>query len=181
MLTFRFAALALVLSAATPALAQVPAAPRNPFGEPAGRTSTSHLTLEVQGTPATAAPGARVTVTLDVTPRRTMHVYAPGDHDYQVVQFLIDEQPWLTAAPTGYPPSEKYYFEPLDETVAVYSSRFRLTREVTLLDSPDATRALNGRKSATITGTLAYQACDDKVCYAPAKVPVQVEVTLTGK
>ena len=163
---------------AVPAAAQAPGAPRNPFGEPAARTSTSHLSMTVSASREAAAPGERVRVDVDVTPRRGMHVYAPGKHDYQVVQFTIDAQPWLEAAPTGYPPSERYYFEPLDETVEVYSSPFRLTREVTLLSSPAAAKALAGREAVTIAGTLAYQACDDKVCYAPTKVPVRVEVQL---
>ena len=80
--------------------------------------------------------------------------------------------------PTKYPASEKYYFAPLDETVEVYSSRFRLTREVTLLDTPEARKALAGRSSVTVAGRLEYQACDDKVCYSPGKVPVSFVVTL---
>jgi hypothetical protein len=170
--------MALVVTALTTSslLAQKPAAPPNPFGEAPARLSTSHLSVAIATSPAQAAPGGRVTVSLDVTPRRTMHVYAPGKHDYQVVQFTIDEQPWLTAGPTRYPSSERYYFEPLDETVEVYSAPFRLTREVTLLDTPAARAALAGRSSVAVTGTLAYQACDDRVCYSPTKVPVRVEV-----
>ena len=67
---------------------------------------------------------------------------------------------------------------PLDETVEVYSSRFRLTREVTLLDTPEARKALAGRSSVTVAGRLEYQACDDKVCYSPGKVPVSFVVSL---
>ena len=81
-------------------------APANPFGEPA-RTSTPHLTVESSISQTTAAPGSRLTVTVDVTPRRTMHVYAPGKHDYQVVGLTLDPQPWAKLEPTKYPPSEK--------------------------------------------------------------------------
>ena len=70
------------------------------------------------------------------------------------------------------------YAQPLDETVEVYSSRFRLTREVTLLDTPEARKALAGRSSVTVAGRLEYQACDDKVCYSPGKVPVSFVVSL---
>jgi len=166
----------LVTAALALPSAQTPAS--NPFGDPV-RASTPHLTVESSISRVSAAPGDRLTVTLDVTPRRTMHVYAPGKHDYQVVGLAIEAQPWLRAAPTKYPPSERYYFEPLDETVEVYSKTFRLTRELTILDTPEARAALAGQSSPTIVGQLEYQACDDKVCYSPTKVPVRFTVTLS--
>ena len=52
-----------------------------------------------------------------------MHLYAPGKHDYQVVQLTLDPQPWLRVHETRYPPSEIYHFKPLDERVEVYRSR----------------------------------------------------------
>ncbi|MGE0463151.1 MAG: protein-disulfide reductase DsbD domain-containing protein [Vicinamibacterales bacterium] len=163
----------LVTAVGTAAFAQAP----NPFGD-AVRTSTSHLTVESSISRLSAAPGDRLTVTLDVTPRRTMHVYAPGKHDYQVVGLSIEAQPWLRAEPTKYPPSEMYHFEPLNETVEVYSKTFRLAREVTILETAEAKKALAGQSSVTIAGQLEYQACDDKVCYSPTKVPVRFTVTL---
>ena len=91
-----------------------------------------------------AAPGERLSIVVNVTPRRTMHLYAPGKHDYQVVQLTIDPQPWLRAHDTVYPPSEIYHFKPLDERVEVYSKPFRLTRDVTLLATPEAQKQLGG-------------------------------------
>ncbi|HQZ38911.1 MAG TPA: protein-disulfide reductase DsbD family protein [Vicinamibacterales bacterium] len=167
----------VVLAAGATLTAQAPAGARNPFGEP-DRTSTSHLTIEARVSRTSVAPGASVTVTLEVTPRRAIHVYAPGKHDYQVVRLSITPQRWLVVAPTKYPPSERYYFEPLDETVEVYSKPFRLTRQVTVLDTPEARTALAGRSSIELAGSLEYQACDDTVCYAPVKVPVQFTLTL---
>ena len=52
-----------------------------------------------------------------------------------------------------------------------------MTRELTVLDTPDARKALAGQASVTVSGQLEYQACDDKVCYQPRKVPVPL-VTL---
>jgi hypothetical protein len=170
--------LAGLLLAGSTVLAQSPgAAPANPFGQPA-RSTTPHLTVESSISQASAAPGARLTVAVDVTPRRTLHVYAPGKHDYQVVALTLDPQPWAKLEPTKYPPSEKYFFAPLNETVEVYSTQFRLTRELTLLDTPEARKALAGQRSVTVTGRVEYQACDDKVCYSPGKVPVNFAVTL---
>lgn len=163
-------ALAAMVSAQGPG-----SGPANPFGDPA-RSSTPHLTVESSINQPILSPGTRLKVTLDVTPRRTMHVYAPGQHDYQVVRLTLDPQPWATVEPTKYPESEKYHFAPLNETVEVYSSPFRLTRELVVLDTPEARKALAGRKNVTVTGQLEYQACDDKVCYSPSKVPVSFVV-----
>ena len=169
----RLSAVLLVAVWAAPAMAQTP----NPFGAPA-RTSTNHLTVESAVDRTSIAPGAKVTVTVDIAPRRTMHLYAPGKHDYQVVSLSIADAPWLDAAPTKYPPSEIYHFEPLDERVEVYSKPFTLTRQVTVLSTPAAREALAGRTSVTLAGMVEYQACDDKVCYAPAKVPLSFTLTL---
>lgn len=166
-----------VLLLGVPAWAQGPGAVPNPFGEGV-KSRTNHLTAESRLSRTSAAPGSRITLTVDVTPRPTMHVYAPGKHDYQVVQLTVEPQPWLRADPTRYPASQTYFFEPLNETVEVFSEPFRLTRELTLLDTPEARRALSGQASVTIAGQLEYQACDDKVCYSPTKVPVRFVVTV---
>ena len=39
---------------------------------------------------------------------------------------------------------------------------------------------LGGMTSVTIAGALEYQACDDKVCFNPARVPVSFTVMLKG-
>ena len=172
------AVLVLLLLTGATSSAQTPAsAPANPFGDPT-RSTTPHLTVESSISQTSAAPGSRLTVTVDVSPRRTMHVYAPGKHDYQVIALTLTPQRWAKLEPTKYPPSEKYFFEPLNETVEVYSKPFRLTRDVTLLDTPEARKALAGQSSVTVAGQLEYQACDDKVCYQPGKVPVKFVVAI---
>ncbi len=147
---------------------------------PAGAmtASTSHLSLTASISDTVAAPGSRMAIVVNVTPRRTMHLYAPGKHGYQVVQLTIDPQPWLRTQPTAYPASEVYHFKPLDERVEVYSKPFRLTRDVTLLATPEAQKQLAAMSSVTITGALEYQACDDRVCFNPARVPVSFTVAL---
>jgi hypothetical protein len=136
-------------------------------------TSTSHLTMAAAITDASVAPGERISVVVNVTPRPTMHVYAPGRHEYQVVRLVIDPQPWLRLHDTVYPPSETYHFEPLNERVEVYSKAFRLVRDLTILASPEIQKTLATLPTVTITGALEYQACDDKICYNPARVPMR--------
>jgi hypothetical protein len=142
--------------------------------------STRHLSLAVSTSDTVAAPGERLSVVADVTPARGMHVYAPGKHTYQVVRLELDPQPWLKVHDTVYPRPEIYHFKPLDERVEVFMKPFRLRRDITLLATPEAVKQLGAMTTATISGTLEYQACDDTVCFNPARVPVSLTVTLKG-
>jgi len=145
---------------------------------PALTASTPHLSLRASISDTLVAPGERLSIVLQVTPRPGMHLYAPGKHDYQVVQLTLDPQPWLKLHDTVYPPSEIYHFKPLDERVEVYQTPFRLTRDVTLLATPEAEKLLGTMSSVTLTGALEYQACDDRVCFNPQRVPVRFDLTL---
>ncbi len=149
----------------------------------AGRSMTSdtrHLSMTASVSDAVAAPGERLALTFDVTPKPGMHLYAPGKHSYQVVQVTIDPQPWLRPQATVYPSSEIYHFKPLDERVEVFMKPFRLRRDITLLATPEAQKLLATMTSVTITGAFEYQACDDKVCFNPARVPFSFAVSLKG-
>jgi hypothetical protein len=146
---------------------------------PVATARTSHVTVQAAASDTTVSPGSRFSLSIEVTPRRGMHVYAPGKHDYQVVRFVPDSRPWLRAQPQQYPPSEIYHFVPLDERVETYLKPFTLVQDLTVLATPEAQKLLAGEKSLTVSGTLEYQACDDKICYAPAKVPLSFTVELT--
>lgn len=139
---------------------------------PSMSASTAHLDVKGAAADAAVAPGSRTTLVFDITPRRGIHVYAPGKHTYQVVRVVLDPQPWLRAHPIQYPASEIYYFKPLDERVEVYQKPFRLIQDVTFLATPEAQKLLAAMPQVTLTGRLEYQACDDKVCFAPASVPM---------
>jgi hypothetical protein len=148
-----------------------------PAGTPV-TVRTNHLMMSASITDTSVAPGERVSLVVLVTPRPTMHLYAPGKHSYQVVRLVIDDQPWLRAHEARYPASEIFHFKPLDERVEVYSKLFRLERDVTILATEDMQKLLGTMSTATITGALEYQACDDTLCYNPARVPVSFTLTM---
>lgn len=148
-----------------------------PFG-PAVSAETPHLTLTAGLSDAEAAPGKRLSIAIDVEPRRGMHVYAPGKHTYQVISVAIDQQPWLKVMPALYAPSEIYHFKPLDERVNVYMKPFRLVQDITILATPEVQKLLANQQSVTISGRIEYQACDEKLCYAPQSLPVKWTVPL---
>ena len=152
---------------------------QNPFSTSGGqRNDTMHLTVISSLNDTTAAPGKKLSIAFDVTPKRNMHVYAPGKHDYQVITVKVDPQPWLKVQPTSYPPSEIYHFKELDEKVETYSKPFKIVQDVTVLDTPAAKKALAAGTPLKLTARLEYQACDDKVCYAPARIPVSFALSV---
>jgi hypothetical protein len=107
-----------------------------------------------------------------------MHVYAPGAAGYRVIRLVLDEQPYVRPLPMSYPQSEIYFFAPLKERVPVYQKPFTLLQEVLVEGTPEAQKVLRGSESLTINGVLEYQACDDKICYNPAAVPLSWTLTL---
>lgn len=144
------------------------------------KASTAHLSVTATLSDVVAAPGERLSIVANITPGRGIHVYAPGKHDYQVVRLTLDPQPWLRVHEVTYPASEIYHFKPLDERVEVYLKPFALRRDVTLLATPEAQKLLSGLPSVTLSGALEYQACDDKICFNPARVPLTFTVSVTA-
>jgi hypothetical protein len=127
---------------------------------------------------ASVALGNRFSVVADITPKPTMHVYAPGAMGYRVIAMHVDPQPFLRLQPRPYPRSDTYYFAPLKERVPVYMKPFRLLMDVVPEVSPAAQAAWKGRETLTVTGTLEYQACDDTLCYNPTSVPLSFTIAL---
>jgi DsbC/DsbD-like thiol-disulfide interchange protein len=137
-------------------------------------TANAHLAVNGSTSTETVSVGSPVTLSFEITPRRRMHVYAPGA-DYQVIAIALDPLTGMKAADVVYPPSEIYHFEPTDERVPVYQKPFTLTRQVTL--SPETVK---GKKTVTLSGRIDYQACDDRVCFKPASIPFTFELKVGG-
>lgn len=146
---------------------------------PAASAGSAHLEVTARASDGVVAPGSRISLVLEVTPRPGMHVYAPGKHSYRVVRVDVDPQPWLRAHPPAYPPSEIYHFVPLDERVEVYQRPFRLVQDLTILATPEAEQLLARAERIAVTARLVYQACDDKICYTPASVPLSWTLEVT--
>jgi peroxiredoxin len=144
----------------------------------ASKVSSSHLDLTTYASDQTVAAGNRFALVLDIEPKRGMHVYAPGAIGYRVIALAITPQPFVRIEPVKYPPSEIYHFRPLNERVPVYQKRFTLLQEIVLEGTPQAQAALRGRDRLAVNGTLEYQACDDKLCYNPASLPISWTLSL---
>lgn len=150
-------------------LAFAQAAPALQFRGP-GSQGSAHATIVASPAKVTAAPGGKVALGLDVTPKPGIHVYAPGTKDFIPIELKLDAQPAIKAGKVVYPKSETMEFG--DEKVPAYQKPFRLTNDVTIAKS-----AKSG-STITVAGNVHLQACDDRVCFPPETVPVSWTVSV---
>jgi hypothetical protein len=145
----------------------------------ASPTETKHLTMAVSSAAVAVAPGARVSLTLDVTPKPTMHVYAPGQKGFVALSLTIQTDPEITPGVVQFPRAEKLRLNPDDAAQLVYSKPFRIAQNVTVAATPAVLdRARTHGATVIVKGTLRYQACDDTICYVPVNVPVAWTIAL---
>ncbi len=119
--------------------------------------------------------GNRVTLIAQIDLPPNVHVYSPGVQGYKPIQLTLNPVAGIEFAPVAYPSSKVLYLEAIQEHVPVFEGKFRITQDATVTASKtrDIVRALvSAGKTISITGELKYQACDDRVCYPPASVPV---------
>jgi len=138
-----------------------------------------YLTARVSASDTVAAPGHRVILTLDITPGKNIHVYAPGQAGYIPIGLELEPTSDFKTGASHYPASSDFVFVPLKETVRVFDKPFRLTQEITLALTPAFRQRAIAKETLTIKGTLDYQACDDKVCFRPDSVPIVWNIALT--
>ena len=125
---------------------------------------TQYIEVKTSAEKPALTPGARTTLFVDVTPKPSMHVYAPGEKDAIPVTVTLTPTGALKADAPTFPKPEQFYFAPIKLTQLIYSKPFRITVPVTVAKTASGT--------LDIKGTIRYQACDDKVCYTPKTIPL---------
>ena len=147
----------LALAASALVVAAVPLV-SSPVAQP---IETAHVSIAT----STSTAAGKWVLHVDVSPKATMHVYAPGEKDVIPIAVKLDANQAIKAGKPVFPAPQKYFFPPLKLTQLVYSSPFRITLPITI-----ASKSIG---VLTVTGTVVYQACDDAVCYVPKQVPVK--------
>ena len=123
--------------------------------------------------PVTVAPGGRAVITVRLTIAPGWHVNAnPPALEYNIPTVVsLVPAPGLQPGVARYPVGEKVKFE-FDETpLLVYTNAAVVTLPISA--SADA-------KSATLSGVVEFQSCNNQICLPPAKVPFTVQVTVDG-
>jgi DsbC/DsbD-like thiol-disulfide interchange protein len=138
--------------------------------------STRHLAFTATLAPDIVTPGTKMSLAVDIRPKKGIHVYAPGTQ-YRPVAIAIEPNPALAVDQVVYPRPVSYLFKPLNESVLVYERPFRLTLGLTVAGPPAQLVALPASR-LTIKGQFTYQACDATVCYLPVSMPLEWSVTI---
>lgn len=135
-----------------------------------GNQESKHATIVAAPAAVSGAPGAKIVLFVDVTPKTNIHVYAPGSKDYIPITVKPDPLPQVKFGKVTYPKADVMTFA--DEKVPVFQKPFRLTQDATI------DKAAKSGSTVTVAGTVNFQACDDKVCYPPEKVSVSWTVAV---
>ena len=113
-------------------------------------------------------PGLTLTVELRVELPEDIHVQSDNPRDPYVIPtvltFTLPEG--VTVEEITYPASTDFLLEGWEEPLAVFDHEF--TIEVRLALDADVSPG-----EMVVPGSLLYQACDDKVCFAPANAAVE--------
>lgn len=133
-----------------------------------------HLTVALNQSRDSAAPGAKVTLTAQVKLAPGMHVYAPSiEPPYKPIQLTIEPSRSMKISAVRYPEPKKLHLDAIDETVPAYEGTITLTTDAVV--SPNVKAG-----DVVIHGKLNYQTCDDKICYLPVTIPVTWTVKVTA-
>jgi DsbC/DsbD-like thiol-disulfide interchange protein len=122
------------------------------------------LTATAEGTPV--GWGIRI----EVTPHAGVHVYSPGNEGYIGVSVSLDLPTGLRSLSPQFPEGEPYVFGSLKELVTVYEQSFEIRQPVV--------RTGKGPRQlpVTVSGTVRYQACTDKICFPPQEQTFDVSL-----
>ena len=136
------------------------------------KVEAPHLQLSLAQSDRAVVPGNRVSFIAKIQLPAGVHVYAPGVKGYKPIVLSI--KPIADAAPAGltYPPSKVLNLEAIHERVPVFEGEFRIVYEIRINSSRTFIASLGNGKELAVTGELKYQACDERVCYPPASLPV---------
>jgi hypothetical protein len=148
------------------------------FGAAAGGShtsvSTKHLELSSSSSASVVRSGQHLVLTLDIELKPKMHVYAPGvEGGYRPIEWNIKETGAVVPAAATFPTPEVLYLDAIKEKVPVYRDKLRLIREIAIAKDADLKPVLSSSGEFTVEGEFKYQACDDRVCYIPATIPLK--------
>lgn len=143
-------------------------------------SETKHLRLAATASTEVARPGHRIVLSLEVSLKPGMHVYAPGIQGYIPIEWKLEEGPVAKPHAFEYPASQMMHLKAIGETVPVYRDRIRINREITF-GSEDALKPLVTQAGELVLrGSFRYQACDDRECYIPQTVPLEWHLQFEG-
>ena len=127
----------------------------------------AHAFLETDGAhPGEAVRGA---VVAKIAPGFHINDHKPS-HDYLIpTELKIDSNPQMQVGDIDYPRGKALKFEFDDTKLSVYEGTIVVSAKIKI-----AAKIQPG--NYPLTGKFAYQACNDRACFPPTSVPVELTV-----
>lgn len=124
--------------------------------------------------PSRLAAGSKTTLAVEMAIGPDWHVnsHTPSE------TFLIPTELSLAASagtlsPVRYPKDVQKRFSFSDKPLRVYAGTVRFETDLAL--PPGASGKVK------VSGNLSYQACNDRQCYAPAKIPLEASLDISAR
>jgi AhpC/TSA family/Disulphide bond corrector protein DsbC len=134
--------------------------------------ATPYIHVSLRQSDRVAIPGSRVTLQVDISLPKDVHVYAPEVTGYKPVKLEIDPAPEFSVRDARYPKSKVLYLKAINEKVPVFEGEFRIAQDVVVTASREFMSSLGEGRSIKIQGRLLYQACNSTVCFQPKQAPL---------
>jgi hypothetical protein len=135
-----------------------------------------HLDAVTSISDSSASPGSRVTLTVEIKLPERMHLYALDAKGYRPVTLVLNDNQNFETRPAVYPPAETLRLEAIQESAPVYQGTFRISQDIVVSFKRALALILpqdrSQSRSIDISGSLRYQACDDKTCYRAEELPL---------
>lgn len=130
------------------------------------------LTLSYYASRNAVSPGDEIELWIDVAVNDGLHVYAPPAEGLVPVSWDVENSAVVGAGEVTFPEPRVADFG--EETVAIYTGRFSLSRPLEIVDDPIAfERALDAQGNLVVEGTFGFQACDEQRCYLPKTISLE--------
>jgi len=135
---------------------------------------TGHLKVIMSASDYKVRPGNRVTLILHIELKPGLHVYAPGvKGGYKPLRWDVRRSIGWKLHDVRFPQPRTLELPVLHEVLPVYEGSFLLSRDITLGQLEQLVQVVKANGELLIHGTLRYQACNDKECFPPQKVPLK--------
>jgi len=122
-------------------------------------------------------PGGKADVEMDFQVKPGFHINSnkPGSELLLPTVVKLSPPTNIGVGSLEYPPGREQSFEfSPSEKLSVYTGDFAVTARVGAAKNMPAGRF-------RVHGFLTYQACDDRACYPPTKLPIAFDVKVSGK
>ncbi|MBL8217653.1 MAG: redoxin domain-containing protein [Bryobacterales bacterium] len=139
----------------------------------ASHPKAKHVAITTAASTGIVSGGQRILLSVEIDIPKDYHLYAPGVEGYYAVDWQMGASDLVKPHKVEYPKSRILYLQAIDEKVPVFEGKIRLLRDVTLAQGKVLTAAAGEGKQVTLSGSVKYQACSDRMCFPPETVPLE--------